>query len=39
MEKAMKKYRMNAKGRVDRVLFGRVSIVLKEDKSFEDDSE
>ena len=39
MEKAMRKYRLNVKRRVDRVLFERVSIVFKEHKSFEDDIE
>ena len=34
MKKAMRKYQLNVKGRVDRVLFGRASIFPGGQKSF-----
>ena len=34
MKKAMRKYRLNVKGRIDRVLLGRVWVFLGGGKSF-----
>ena len=39
MKKAMRKYLLNVKGRVDRVLFGRVLIFVRGHKSFGDEIE
>ena len=34
MKKAIRKYRLNVKGRIDRVLYGRVSVFFRGDKRF-----